>query len=219
MSRGTVLAVAGLLSLALNARAQDADDIVRRLQKRYDGIRDLTVAFTQTVRYGVTQATQTFEGRLWMKKGNRYRIELEGQTIVTDGKSVWTYSELNKQVLIDNYREDPRSFTPDCALANAPKDYYSTLIEKEKLGGTEVSVVKLVPKDDKSILRSMKIWVNPSDWLMAKVETLDVSDNVTTYVTKETKVNSGLSDTLFRFETPPGVETVDLRSSPQSVPR
>jgi outer membrane lipoprotein-sorting protein len=65
----------------------------------------------------------------------------------------------------------------------------------------------------------MKIWVNPSDWLMAKVETLDVSDNVTTYVTKETKVNSGLSDTLFRFETPPGVETVDLRSSPQSVPR
>ncbi len=195
-------------------RAQDVDDVVSRLQNRYDSLRDLSASFTQTVRFGVTRTTQTFEGKIWMKKGNKYRIELERQTIVTDGKSVWNYSELNDQVLIDKFKDDPSAFTPDKVLVNVPKNYYSTLLGKEKFDGMETIVLKLVPKDEKSLLRSIKLWVDPSDWLMKKVELIDVSDNQTTYITREVKINSGVADSLFHFEAAPGVEVVDLRSAP-----
>lgn len=194
---------------------QDVDNVLARLQRKYESIRDLQASFTQTVRFGVTQATQTFQGKMWIKKGNRYRIEMEQQTIVTDGVSVWTYSDLNRQVFIDVFREDPRAITPDRVLIDVPKNYFAAIIGKEKVDGTETLVLKLTPKDKKSLVKSMKVWVNPSEWLMVKVEVLDVSDNLTTYITKEIKINSGFSDRMFQFEIPTEAEVIDLRPVPQ----
>lgn len=193
------------------ANAQDVEEVLSKLQRKYESIRDLRASFTQIVRFGVTQATQTFQGTIWIRKGNKYRIEMEQQTIVTDGTSVWTYSDLNKQVFIDVFREDPKAITPDRVLIDVPKNYFATMIGNEEVDGAETYVLKLTPKDKKSLVKSMKVWVDPSEWLMVKVEVLDVSDNVTTYVTRELSTNSGLSDRLFQYEVPPEVEVIDLR--------
>lgn len=195
-------------------RGQSVDEVLSKLQKNYDSVRDLYAEFRQDVTFAVTQHTQTFSGKMWMKKGKKYRIELEQQTIVTDGKSVWTYFPLNQQVLIDSFREDPRAITPDQALVNVPRDYYSTIIGKERIGRMDHILLKLIPKDEKSLIKSMKVWVDPSQWLMRKVEVIDVSDTQTTYTTKDVRINTGLADTLFQFEIPPDVEVVDLRSAP-----
>lgn len=206
--------IALLLFQSAIVQCQDVEDVLERLQKKYESIRDLYASFTQVVRFGVTQSTQTFSGKLWMEKGNKVRIELDQQTIVTDGKSVWTYSELNRQVLIDRFRDDPKALTPDKVLVNVPKEYFSTIIGKDRIDETETLILKLVPKDRKSLIKSMKVWVNTAEWLMVKVEVLDVSDNQTTYITKDLKMNAGISNQLFHFDVPPDVEVVDLRSSP-----
>ena len=159
----------------------DASVILSKLEKKYDSIRDASVEFTQNVRFGVTQTEQTFSGKLFMKKGNKYRIELEQQTIVTDGKSVWTYSKLNNQVLIDTYKDDPKSFSPDKVLTNVPDNYNATLLGKEKIQKYETVILKLVPKLEKSNIKWMKIWVDQDEWLMRKIQIQDISDNLTTY--------------------------------------
>ncbi len=195
-------------------RGQDVDEVFSRLEKKYESIRDLSVSFTQVIRFGVTQATQSFDGKLWMKKGNKYRIELEQQTIVTDGHSVWTYSELTKQVFIDKFRNDPNAITPDKILVNVPGNYFANIIGKEKVDGVETLVLKLIPKERNSLTKSIKAWLNTSEWLMAKVEVLDVSDNQTTYLTKDFKINTGIPDRFFQFTIPPDVDVVDFRTSP-----
>jgi chaperone LolA len=200
------------------AHAQDVDEVLSRLQKKYASVRDLTASFAQTVRFGVTQTTQSFDGKIWIKKGNKYRIEMEQRTIVTDGASVWTYSDINRQVFVDVFRDDPKALTPDRILTDVPRNYFATLLDKEKVNGTESYVLKLTPKDTKSLVKSLKVWAHPSEWIMVKVEVLDVSDNLTTYVTHEVKVNSGLSDQMFRFDAPPGVEVIDLRPSSVASP-
>lgn len=193
--------------------AQDAEDVLHKLQRTYESMRDLSASFTQTVRFGVTQSTQTFAGKLWMKKGNKYRIEMEQQTIVTDGRSVWTYSELNRQVFIDKFVDDPKAITPERLLATVPKNYLANIVAKEQFDGVETMVLKLIPKDSKSSIKSMKVWVNPSEWLMPKVEVIDAADNMTTYVTKDIKINNGIDDKLFHFEAPPETEIIDLRAT------
>ena len=206
-------AISLILGDSFRVEAQDVDVVLSRLQRKYESTRDLYASFTQIVRFGVTQNTQTFAGKMWMKKGNRYRIEMEQQTIVTDGKSVWTYSELNKQVLIDKFQEDPNSFTPDRVLTNVPQNFFAIIIGNEKVDNVELLVLKLTPKERNSLTKSMKVWVNSSDWVIGKVEVLDVSDNLTTYRFKDLRINEGFSDRLFHFETPPGAEVVDLRTS------
>lgn len=203
--------IAAILAIASTAMSQDAEKILEQLQKKYDSIRDASVSFTQNVRFGVMKSEQTFSGTLTMKKGNKYRIEMEDQTIVTDGKSVWSYTKANNQVLIDKYKEDPKSFSPDKVLTNVPKNYIATILGKEKVGSQGTSILKLIPKDTKSNLKWMKVWVDQDEWLMRKVQVLDVSDNLTTYAMSDIKLNTSIADSRFQFTPAKGVEVIDLR--------
>lgn len=200
--------------LVHSSPAQDVSEILVRLQERYESINDAYVSFAQIVKFGVTQSKQSFSGKLWMKKGSKYRIETEQQTIVTDGKTVWTYSDLNKQVFVDAFRDDPKTLTPDKVLIAAPRSYSAAIISREKVGDRETIVLKLIPKDKKSTIKTLKAWVDPAEWLIRKAEILDVGDNVTTYVVDDVRINGGIKDEVFQFDVPPDAEVIDLRTSP-----
>ena len=202
------------LNLSVTYRAAGGDDaasIFSKLEKKYAGIRDASVSFIQHVQFGVTKTEQSFTGTMLMKKGNKFRIEMEDQTIVTNGSSVWSFSKINQQVLIDKFKEDPKSFSPDKVLVNVPNFYYAAFLGKEKLNSIETSILKLVPKDDKSNFKWMKIWVDTDEFLMRKIQIFDVSDNLTTYFVNDIKLNSGVVDSQFQFQPPPDVEVIDLR--------
>ena len=198
-------------AIASVSAGDDAETIISKLQKKYDSIRDMSIDFTQDVRFGVTASEQTFSGKLLMKKENKYRIELEQQTIVTDGKSVWTYSKLNNQVFIDKYRNDPKSFSPDKVMTNIPANYNAAILGKETIQNSKTIIVKLIPKAGKSNIQWMKVWADDHEWLMKKIQIQDVSDNLTTYLVDSMRSNTSLSDTLFQFQVPPDVEVIDLR--------
>jgi len=204
--------IVGLIINTLNAiSGDDAGTIIKKLQKKYDGIRDASVTFSQHVQFGVTKSEQTFSGKFSMKKGNKYRIEMDQQTIITDGKSVWSFNKINNQVLIDKFKEDPKSFSPDKVLVNVPGNYNSVLLGKEKSGEQEVSILKLTPKNEKLNLKWMKIWVDNDDWLMKKIQILDISDNLMTYTLNEIKINSDIADSAFQFVVPDSINVIDLR--------
>lgn len=199
-----------LLASAMMIADDDPASLLRQMEKKYDAIKDATVKFTQRVTYGVTKSEQSFAGRLIMKKGNKYRVELEDQTIVTDGKSVWSLTKSNRQVVVDAYKEDPRSFSPDKVLVNAPRRYTATILGKENIQEHETTVLKLLPNDAKSNMQWMKVWVD-HDLLMKKIQVLDVSDNLTTYTIESLKLNTGVNDSEFKFSVPDGIEVIDLR--------
>jgi chaperone LolA len=201
-----------LLLLSLTARAEDDPrKILSNLQKKYESVQNVTVKFKQEVEFGVTGAQESFKGTMVIKKGNKYRIELEHQTIVTDGVSVWSYSNVNNQVLIDRYHEDPNSFTPDKVLVNVPDKFLSTLLTPEKTRDRELSVLKLIPKNKDSNVQWIKMWVDTDENTIRKVQIMDISDNLTTYTVEDLKFNSAISDSTFQLQTPQGAQVIDLR--------
>ena len=206
---------AGLLIVGGAALGQQKEltvkDVTDKLQKHYESIQDATARFTQHVRFGFSKIEQDFAGTLRMKKPHKYRIEMEYQTLVTDGATVWSYSPVNKQVLIDRYKETPDAFTPEQFLLNLPSNYFVSLVPQEKPGEGSLIVLKLVPKDDQSFIKSMKVWVEESTWRVRKVEMLDVNDTEKTYTVQEIKINTNLKDNTFAFTPPAGTEVVDLR--------
>jgi len=191
-------------------KGENANDILSKIQKKYDTIRDASVRFSQHIRFGVMSTDQTFNGKFLMKKGGMYRVEGEEQTIVTDGKSVWTFTKSNRQVIVDTYKDDPKSFSPDKVLVNVPKNYFATLLPDEK-STKDLAVLKLIPKDEKSQVKWMKVWIDRNDWLMQKIQIQDISDNLTTYTLSDIVLNGNLQDSVFTFSAPEGVEVIDLR--------
>lgn len=186
-------------------------EITEKMQQRYESIEDATARFSQHVKFGFSKIEQTFAGTLTMKKPKKYRVESEHQTLITDGSTVWAYSPVNKQVLVDRYKENQNSLSPEQFLLNLPSNYYATLLEKDNESNQRFVLLKLVPKDDQSFVKSMKVWVEEGSWVVRKVEIVDVNDTETTYEIKEVKLNTHVKDSTFAFTPPSNTEVVDLR--------
>lgn len=209
--RFVVLLLCGVTTVVSRQKEMTAEEITDRIQKKYNSMQDATVKFSQRVKFGFSKLEQNTDGTLTMKRPNKYRVEMEHQTIVTDGSVVWSYSPVNKQVLVDRYKESQNSLSPDKFLLNLPVQYYATLLGKETVGKVETYVLKLVPKDDLSFVKSVKMWVEHGTWIIRKVHLVDVNDTETMYTINELKLNTRVSDTLFSFMPPAGTEVVDLR--------
>jgi chaperone LolA len=192
-------------------REQTVRDIVDRMQRRYDTMTDAVADYTQHVKFGYSQVEQTFRGTLTLKKPRKYRIESEHQTLVTDGATVWAYSPLNKQVLIDRFKENQNTLTPDHFLLSLPANYNAALLGKETIEGASTFALRLVPKDEQSFIKSMKVWVEEGTWIVRRVLVVDVNETETTYTVANVRLNTNVKDELFSFSAPPGIEVVDLR--------
>ncbi len=208
---GAAMFLASVASVRAQQQVLGAKDITDHMQRRYEMIDDATAQFIQFVKFGFSNIEQTFNGTLTMKKPNKYRIQSEHQTLVTDGLTVWAYSPINNQVVVDTYKENKNSISPDQFVLNLPSDYYATLLGSEKTKDGTLFILKLVPKDDRSFVKSVKIWVEGSSWTVRKISLNDVNDTETTYTIKELKLNTSVKDTAFTFHPPTGTEVVDLR--------
>jgi outer membrane lipoprotein-sorting protein len=60
-------------------------------------------------------------------------------------------------------------------------------------------------------MTSLRLWVDPSEWLVRMAELTDVNGKVTTYTVSDIKLNPGLSDSRFVLQIPEGAEVVDMR--------
>lgn len=193
------------------AQQLSIEELTANMQKRYLTIDNVVAKFTQQVKFGFSKIEQRFDGTLTMKKPKMYRIESEHQTLATNGSTVWAYSPVNKQVVIDRYKENQNSISPDLFLLKIPSDYYSTLLGKETGAAKTLWTVKLVPKDDRSFIRSVKLWIADGTWDVQKIMIVDVNETETTYAIDRLSVNTVINDTVFAFSPPSGTEIVDLR--------
>ncbi len=205
--------IAALLFSAVRpaASSDDPQETLANVRKKYDTIRDAELRFTQRTRFPESTLEQRSRGTLLLKKEHKYRIETDEQTVVTDGETVWSYSPANKQVLIDRFKLSDRSFSPERILGGATEEYAAAVTGREKAGGMECIILKLSPRGEGSLVSSMRLWVDPSEWLVRMAEMTDVNGKVTTYTVSDIKLNPGLSDSRFVMQIPEGAEVVDMR--------
>ena len=85
--------------------AQDKSDIIEELQDVYEDIEYFSAEFIQKELFKLTGSANVTTGKIFIKNGTEYRLETEDHTVVTDGKSVWSYSPHNNKVIIDNIKE------------------------------------------------------------------------------------------------------------------
>ncbi len=192
------------------AWSQSAQDVLEKAKKKYESLADVELKFTQTVKFPVSRVEQRVNGSLQMRKGNHYRVETDDMTVVTDGQTVWSYSRNTNQVLIDRFVMDDQTFSPERILTAAPEDFSAVILGKEKVGGQQTLVLKLLPTTE-GYVKSLKLWIGESDYLTRKAEIVDANDKETTYVVSDVRVDSGIPESRFTMKVPEGAEVVDLR--------
>ena len=100
--------------LLAQSPVQPAGEIARRLQARYDTVRDFTADFSHTYAGGVLKKTTTERGTLQVKKPGRMRweyVEPEHKLFVSDGRKIYSYIPADKQVIISPMPADDQATT------------------------------------------------------------------------------------------------------------
>ena len=195
-----------------NIFGQNVKDIIEEVQETYDNLDDISASFKRIETFKLTGSVNETSGKIYIKNGVMYRFESEDQTIVTDGKIVWTYNAISKQLIIDNVRENSGAFLPRDMLFKYPKEYYSTLLNEESINGVKMFVVKLDPKESvHGYIKSMKIWIDDDKWYIHRIETTDVNDNISKFEITHIKVNTGLKESFFTFTPTAEMQVVDMR--------
>ena len=210
INRVTILLL--FLFAVVRADAQTpAQELLQKLQNKYEKMNDAMLTFSQTTYLPVAKVTQHAAGTIRMKQKNKYHIETENDVLVTDGVTVWRMNKGKKQVVVDTFKDDARSLTPDRLLLSVPKEYNAIRLESGTVEGNETTVLKLTPKSESSALKSIKLWIDEDDLVIRKVETVNFSDTRATYTISKFSMNTGVNDAVFTFTPPDGIEVIDLR--------
>jgi chaperone LolA len=209
----TKYVISFIILLLLWARPGSCNDpqlILTGLQERYDKLSDLAVDFVQEVHSGVFAAVERTSGKMFLASGDKFRVQTDEQTIVSDGNILWVYSRENKQVTIDKVAKSRDIVRPSDYLFTFRESYTSYLLPDTTIGRVECMTILLVCDEKDEFIQQMTLYVGKEDLLTHRASYVDINGNNVIIDFSNLKVDKGLPDDVFFFETPKGVEEVRL---------
>lgn len=200
-----------LVSLNINFGDLSAKEVLEKIKKSYDGMKDATADFDQVMQFKVSRLNQKLAGKIAIKKKDKMRLETEEQMLITDGITAWTYSILNEKVIVDRFDPESSELSPSRFFIEFPKDFFMEVLGEENFAGMNTYRLKLSPKNTDNFIQEMKLWVDDKDWFVRQIEVSDINGSKTVYRLKQLQINKGIPDQFFQFTTPKNVEVIDLR--------
>jgi len=197
------------ISPSARAAPDSVREIVDDLQKKYETTSDITAHFFQdTFTAGASEPFRA-EGMVYFKRPHLMRWEYnhpEQQLIVTSGEDVYVYEKDAEQVMIL-----PRQQFLTTEISRAfffgqgnLKGFF--IVEKAEKKGRGKVVVNMRPREPVPQVRTIRLTVSTRTHLVQEMWLEDQLGGRTHIIFNDIKVNTGLSDKLFDFVIPKGIE-------------
>src|SRR5882757_2041571 len=198
--------------------AQDIRPIARAVDDHYNRLRSLQVDFTEIYRGDGAERSES--GTLWLKKPRKMRWEYRSpreKLFVSDGKVVWFYLPAERQVRKTDFRNLDDLRSPIAFLLGKTKlenelQGLSKVVDQTPLNPAN-TLLRGVPKAMAERLGEVLLEVTPSSQL-ARIVLIEVDGASTEFRFTNPKENVEVSDRLFQFTPPPGVETIEGELGP-----
>jgi outer membrane lipoprotein carrier protein len=181
-----------------------SDEVIERLRASYETIDALQATFTQ---HG---GGTTIEGTIILS-GDRYRVELADQVLVSDGATAWAYSSIDNQVLINRHIDDAGAFSPSTFFTQYPEHFNVQPGGSEIIRGAGHDVLRLTPRQRDMQVRDVTLFVRTSDSIPTRVRITDMQGGTLVFELTDIEKNPRLPAGTFQFRAPSGTETIDLR--------
>ncbi len=199
-----------LITCFRSAAAVSSDELARQVEEKYRSLRTLSMDFVKITRSEIFETESKIKGKMLLKNPDKFKIDTKDETIVCDGEFVWSYSVENRQVIKNLADRSENLFKPNQYLANFRSRYVPRLTGEEKVDRTRCFKLLLSPREEDLFIKKMTIWVDSKKLLAKKLEYTDSNDNQVTLIFQRIKTNRKIKDSEFVFQTPPGVEELDL---------
>jgi chaperone LolA len=200
-------------AFALLLLLQGLTDLVDGVQRNFARMKDYTADFTQISKDVLNRKVEA-AGHLYLMRPGKGRWEYtrpEEQYWISDGKTVYFYVPLDKQVTRDpakNVFDDRMPLMFLLGRSNLTSEFtqFQEPTIKPVVAGTRV--VRMTPKR-KTDLKDLIMEVDPATFQIRRL-VLDHNDGARSEFTfSNIRTNTGLKAAQFEFKIPPGVQVIE----------
>lgn len=196
-----------------DARAKKVLDDLSAKTKTYSTI---NADFTITIENKKNKTTDTQSGKLALK-GSKYKLEVNNQVIISDGKTSWTVLKDASEVQVNTVesKEKETGLNPSNIFTIYEKGFKYEFVKDEKQkNGETYQIVKLFPDEPKKKnFHTIVLTVSKEKMQIVNIKVLGKDGTDMTYAVKSFTVNNNFPDATFSFSEKnyPGYEVIDLR--------
>ena len=207
MKTKNIIACLFLLFATQAVSAQNnAEALIRVLVDQIKSHQNVEMTFNYQISPDGKQMGDSEKGHAWLQ-GEAYKVEMDNQQTISDGKTIWLYLVEEEEVMISN-ATDGTDNTPLKLLTSLDENYVATLTSIDTQG---IATIELANPKGQYKRVTLKINAKKSELKSADIYLEDGSKAVITV--EEMKFNQKLDDKFFTFDTKkhPKVDVIDMR--------
>ncbi len=196
----------------------DVESIVTKLKDYYASAADYQADFVQTTSHKMFQGKlHRSYGRVKFKSGGLMRWEYnrpEVKIFTYDGKTLWLYEPEVPQAFKFEGTDDSERLKKALAFLTGEgdilKEYRVKKLDTKKYGHEQGIVLGLWPKNPASPFKKVELYLDKETHRVARSVVVDHEGNRNRFDFGKPKLNNGLSQEIFSFTPPPGVQLVEV---------
>ncbi|UCG13272.1 MAG: outer membrane lipoprotein carrier protein LolA [Deltaproteobacteria bacterium] len=189
-------------------------DLVARIQQKYASIQSLRAEFVQESRSLAASLSTTAHGKLYFRKPRamRWQYKEPRQWFLVLEDKAWHYVPADMTV----YERLIRS--PEVLNLFSGLDRVRETFRITRLPDTPDSPMRnrleLLPLEAEFPVRKVKLWVDPTSYLVVRIQTEDPLGNLNEISFDNIELNPALESNLFRLQIPDGARVDREDTSP-----
>ena len=180
-------------------------DEVSATAKSYKSIK---VEFSYSMVNSKAKINEEKKGTL-LVSGDKYKMTASGQTVICDGKTIWTYITESNEVQVNTLENKDDALTPSKLLTSYNSNYKSKIV---KSNDNAIESVELTPTTGKNFTKAI-LGIDKSKKQVKSFTLFDKNGNTFTYKVTNYQTDIPVTNSDFSFEASkfPGVEIIDMR--------
>ena len=205
-----VTAIIGIILTFMVGTAQAqtmASELVKNTIDKINKHKNVEFVFDYDMSNETIAVTESASGTAYMQ-GDAYKMEIEGQQIISDGKTMWTYFPDSEEVMVSNPSDDENIITPIKLLTTYDKDYTMKYAKSNEKGikGVEMS-------NPKGEFSKVTLKINEAKLEIVSATISNRSGDAFTIKIKKTVFDQNLEAKFFTFDEKahPKVDVIDMR--------
>lgn len=204
--------VSGFAQVEENPKDPKAKAILDKVSQKTKGSNTIYMEFDYNLKNSQNGVDETQTGKVWMK-GDMYKLTLSDIVRFCDGKTMWTYSEDDDEVTVNNAvnEDEEDSMAPTDLLTMYESGFNYLLNGTAMVNGKTVSVIKMYPEGGGKSYHTVKIMVDKAANEMIQIIIYGKDGNTITYNLKSIKYNQPMESSMFIFDTSVAGDVIDMR--------
>ena len=188
-----------------------ATEILDRLTAKTESYKTIEVEFTYKMENPEAGIDESKHGTL-LVEGDKYRLTIAGQIVISDGEILWTWLVEDDEVMINFIEDDDETITPSNLLTSYSDNYKSKFVKESVQNGKTVDIIDLTPLQGKTYSK-IRIIIDKDKIQLLSFTIYDKNGSTYSYLINKfiPDIEINKSEFTFNPEEHPDVEVVDMR--------